>query len=107
MSNEQAPECCPFCGAKMHGSRSQDGEFARYKCGNAFDARNASTREMQSSSCAEAERERLTRERDDWKRCAEELNAFMERARSKTHHSREGLLCLRQFDALKAKEAKP
>jgi hypothetical protein len=48
----------------------------------------------------------VTRERDDWKRVAEGMNAFMERARAKTTNTREGLECLREFDALKAKEAK-
>lgn len=61
-TNKQAPDCCPFCGAGMIGSRSTDGEYARYKCGNAFDARNDSTREMQSKHCADAERNRLSAE---------------------------------------------
>ena len=99
--NEQAPECCPFCGA----ARKPHCNFIWFECGT-MTAPADNNRRDQTPACATAERERLTRERDDWKRCAEELNAFMERARSKTHHSRESLQCLRQFDALKAKEAK-
>lgn len=63
---------------------------------------------VHASFAAGLERElaAVTKERDEWKRVADGMNAFMERARAKTNNTREGLECLREFDALKAKEAR-
>ena len=60
MSNEQAPECCPFCGA----ARKAGCGFAWFECGT-MTAPEDNNRRDQTPACATAERERLTRERDE------------------------------------------
>jgi hypothetical protein len=69
-------------------------------------ANGCAQRLKQESEKLERELAAVTKERDDWKRVAEGMDAFMERARAKTANTREGLECLREFDALKAKEAR-
>lgn len=94
-TGKMAMTCCPFCGAELRQNWS-------FECGS-----GPAWNILRSNRCLQSEAARLTRERDDWKRVAEGMNAFMERARAKTTNTREGLECLREFDALKAKEAQP
>lgn len=66
MSNEQAPECCPFCGAgpTTEGEEKWSSEIGKYRCGTISHAFEPDDR-WQTSQCRIAERERLTRERDE------------------------------------------
>lgn len=62
MSNDQAPECCPFCGAIAKDG--WDRVYLRwFTCGTMTRADN--NRRDQTPACAAAERERLTRELDE------------------------------------------
>ena len=66
MSNEQAPECCPFCGATPKGNWT--GRVQWFTCGTMVTS--AINRNDQTRGCEMAERQRLTRERDElqaWK----------------------------------------
>ena len=65
-TNEQAPESCPFCGA----ARKAGCGFRWFECGT-MTAPADNNRRDQTPACATAERERLTRERDEAKKAAE------------------------------------
>lgn len=60
------PECCPFCGADLL-DKHKGLSIAEYKCQTVTFRpllEGSDNREEQSEACADAERERLTRERD-------------------------------------------
>lgn len=68
MSDEQAPECCPFCGAEEYPHIMESLTYANlFRCGTRLGCRGSRSRTDQSHSCVTAERERLTRERDEAK----------------------------------------
>jgi regulator of replication initiation timing len=58
--SDQAPNACPFCGA----ARKPACRFAWFQCGT-MTAPGDNNRRDQTPTCATAERERLTRDRDD------------------------------------------
>jgi hypothetical protein len=66
MTPDQAPSSCPFCGAGpiTEGEGVWCREIGKYHCGTIFHAYRGN-RGWQPKSCATAERERLTRERDE------------------------------------------
>ena len=66
MTPDQAPESCPFCGAGpiTEGEGVWCREIGKYQCGTIFHAYRGN-RDWQPKSCATAERESLTRDRDD------------------------------------------
>lgn len=61
-TNEQAPQCCPFCAAGKTRHLPHIA-FRWFECGTMTRADN--NRRDQTPACAKAERERLTRERDE------------------------------------------
>lgn len=77
MSTEQAPECCPFCGAGIiimadgRECRSRN-QWVSFQCFTNWHRNYREPRKLQSSICEDGERrrlicerERLTRERDE------------------------------------------
>lgn len=64
MTPTQAPESCPFCGAGRVLIERPIGELVDFSCGSSWSDGYEYPRELQDDSCATAERERLTRERD-------------------------------------------
>lgn len=71
MTPDQAPSSCPFCGAGVlilsigNPFKSLHGDHARFACGTHWFRCDEKPRQEQSEECATAERDRLTRERDD------------------------------------------
>lgn len=65
-STEAAPECCPFCGSEplTEGEEKWSSEIGKYRCGTISHAFEPDDR-WQTSQCRIAERERLTRKRDE------------------------------------------
>lgn len=66
--SEQSPSCCPFCGA----ARKPACRFEWFKCGT-MTAPADNNRRDQTPTCATAERERLTREKDEFATKATEM----------------------------------
>lgn len=97
--DDQTPQCITAEVARLTRERDEARERAAEMTFQAADAQlkhEAATRDLAS----------VTKERDDWKRVAEGMNAFMERARAKTTNTRpitrEWLECLREYDAVRA-----
>ena len=78
MSTETAPESCPFCGAGIligpdGKKRGWKNPWITFKCFTNWHPQHGVSRKLQSNICVAAERERLTRERDQlraWKESA-------------------------------------
>lgn len=77
-TTETAPESCPFCGA----SRKPGCGFAWFTCGT-MTAPTGNNRRDQTPTCADAERARLTRERDEASALAARRGEVLEKLVSK------------------------
>lgn len=71
MINEQAPECCPFCGSAItvlsdgRQCRAEDDAWVAFTCLTSWHRGHPTPRNLQSRPCESSERERLTRELDE------------------------------------------
>lgn len=97
---------CPFCGAALKQVFPQS-SVSVFTCKTV--TQEGGGRGLQTIPCLESEVARLTKERDDWKGCAEKLHAAIGSAQMDhdflSYESTEAALS--EFDALQAKEAKP
>lgn len=85
-TNEQAPECCPFCEAEKRGF---SGKTTLYECNSFVSGYKPYSKQsaMCEHSVATSERERLTRERDEAKALAARRGEVLEKLVSKASAS--------------------
>lgn len=102
--SDQAPEACPFCGA----AKRHNAGFLWFLCGS-MTAPNKEFRRYQTPACITAERERLTRDRDELRDRVKRLEKAGDHlARiAKPHSVGNSMLALAIHDWGIAKEAKP
>lgn len=77
MIAEQAPDSCPFCGAGITANHTT---FISFQCGNCWQSQWPDFTGNQTAKCLRAERERLTRERDEAKAERDRLRDWKESA---------------------------
>ena len=98
---ETAPESCPFCGAGIRTEkdgtkcRSPRGSWTEFSCSTTWYDRYHDPRKLQSVTCIIAERERLTRERDEEAAKADHLCVYstsLETANRQLNKERDDIL---------------